>query len=82
MAQDVSFWISIITLLLLVGVSVRLWFQNMLLKRVHYYLFDAHEHEQEEIAEFMEGFAYALDKFQADEQIESNAKDIAEWDAS
>jgi hypothetical protein len=82
MAQDVSFWISIITLLLLVGVSVRLWFQNMLLKRVHHYLFEVNEHEQQEIAEFMEGFAYALDKFQADEQIESNAKDIAEWDAS
>ena len=82
MAQDVSFWMDLFVLVLLVGVSVRLWFQNILLHKINYYLFEVNEHEQQEIAEFMEGFAYALDKFQADEQIESNAQEIAEWDAS
>ena len=82
MAQDVSFWIDLFVLVLLVGVSVRLWFQNILLHKINYYLFEVNEHEQQEIAEFMEGFADAIITFQREDSLESNAQEIAEWDAS
>lgn len=82
MAQDISFWMDLFVLVLLVGVSVRLWFQNILLHKINYYLFEVNEHEQQEIAEFMEGFADAISTIQKEDSLESNAQEIAEWDAS
>lgn len=74
--------IELATFLLLVGVSVRLYIQNNLLKRISHYLWQAEEENKQEVIEFMEGFAEALVVFQEESHIESNSNAIKEWDES
>ena len=74
--------IELATFLLLVGVSVRLYIQNNLLKRISHYLWQAEEENKQEVIDFMEGFAEALVVFQEENHIESNSKAIKEWDES
>ena len=74
--------IELATFLLLVGVSVRLYIQNNLLKRISHYLWQAEEENKQEVIDFMEGFAEALVVFQEENHIESNSNAIKEWDES
>ncbi len=75
--------IELATFLLLVGVSVRLYIQNGLLKRMAHYLWEAEKENQQQIVEFMEGFSEALVIFNEEQEMDSvlkNSQAIKEWD--
>jgi len=72
----------LLILVLVLGISVRLYIQNQLLIKIHQYLFENHIQEQQEMQEFMEGFAEAMQVFIEEENLDSNSKKIKEWDES
>jgi len=75
-------WLLGLNALLLAGLYIRSWFQYMELARIHHYLFNADEEQQERVQEFMQGFAEAFEVFIEEESAESNSQKIKEWDES
>ena len=73
---------DLLIFILALGISVRTYIHGHYIKKIHEYLYENQIQEQQEMQEFMEGFAEAMQVFIEEEQLESNSKKIKEWDES
>lgn len=73
---------DLLILILALGISVRTYIQGHYIKKIHQYLFESSEREQQEMVEFMESFAEALELFNEESGLEVNSQSVKEWDES
>ena len=73
---------DLLIFILVLGISVRTYIQGHYIKRTHEYLFESSEREQQEMVDFMESFAEALELFNEESGLEVNSQSVKEWDES